>query len=169
MKRKLLSLLLITCCLAGASACSLPFGEKESASQASSTDASSVASLEESASASIEETKKTEVEKTTADMVVIRVRKTEGGETLMSVMEELQADGAMNFTVQSGMVTSINGKANPADFSSCWMLYTSDTEMSNTAWGEIDYNGGKLGSAVLGADALPVAEGEIYVWYYQSF
>lgn len=87
----------------------------------------------------------------------------------MSVMEELQADGAMNFTVQSGMVTSINGKANPADFSSCWMLYTSDTEMSNTAWGEIDYNGGKLGSAVLGADALPVAEGEIYVWYYQSF
>ena len=169
MKRKLISLWLTICCLAGVSACSLPFGEKESASQASSMDASSVASLEESASASIEETKKTEVEKTTADMVVIRVRKTEGEETLMSVMEELQADGAMNFTVQSGMVTSINGKANPADFSSCWMLYTSDTEMSNTAWGEIDYNGGKLGSAVLGADALPVAEGEIYVWYYQSF
>ena len=93
----------------------------------------------------------------------------DGEENLMSVMEELQADGLMNFTVQAGMVTSINGKANPADFSSCWMLYTSDAEMSNSAWGEIDYNGEKLGSAVLGADSLPVVEGEVYVWYYQAF
>ena len=55
------------------------------------------------------------------------------------------------------------------DFSHCWMLYTSDGEMSNAAWGEIEYNGEKLGSAVLGADALPVLEGQVYVWYYQAF
>ena len=159
MKRKLFSLLLISCCLAGASACS--FGGAESASVSSVEDTSSVAS--------VEETKKAEVEKTTDTMVAIRVLKTEGEETLMSVMEALQEDGKMNFTVQAGMITSVNGKVNPADFSSCWMLYTSDAEMSNAAWGELDYNGGKLGSAVVGADVLPVAEGEIYVWFYQSF
>ena len=148
MKRKLLSLFLVTCCLVSASACN----------------------AQDSVSASFTESvKKAGVEKTADDMVAIRVLKVDGEENLMSVMEELQTDGLMNFTVQAGMVTSINGKANPADFSSCWMLYTSDAEMSNSAWGEIDYNGEKLGSAVLGADILPVVEGEVYVWYYQSF
>ena len=165
MKQKFISLWLLICCLA-VSACSLPFGEKESVSQASLP----AESLEETSSiASIEEMKKAEVEKTTDTMVAIRVWKTEGEETLMTVMEALQEKGQMSFTVQAGMITSVNGKANPADFSSCWMLYTSDEEMSNAAWGEIDYNGGKLASSMLGADMLPVAEGEIYVWYYQSF
>ena len=159
MKRKLLFLLLAVGCLMGFSACS--FGGAESAS---------VSSVEETSSvASVEETKKAEVEKTTDTMVAIRVLKTEGEETLMSVMEALQEEGAMRFIVQAGMVTSINGKANPVDFSSCWMLYTSDAELSNSEWGELDYNDEKLGSAVVGADVLPVAEGEIYVWFYQSF
>ena len=165
MKQKFISLWLLICCLA-VSACSLPFGEKESVSQTSLP----AESLEETSSiTSIEETKKAEVEKTTDTMVAIRVWKTEGEETLMTVMEALQEEGQMSFTVKAGMITSVNGKENPADFSSCWMLYTSDEEMSNTAWGEIDYDGGKLASAVFGADTLPVAEDEIYVWYYQSF
>ena len=148
MKRKLLSLLLIMCCLVGASACN----------------------AQDSVSASFTESvKKAGVEKPADEMVAIRVLKVDGEENLMSVMEELQTDGLMNCTVHAGMVTSINGKENSADFSSCWMLYTSDAEMSNSAWGEIDYNGEKLGSAVLGADSLPVVEGEVYVWYYQAF
>ena len=159
MKRKLLFLLLAVGCLMGFSACSLGGGES-----------TSVSSNEESSSAVSEaETKKAEVEKTTDTMVAIRVLKTEGEETLMSVMEALQEEGAMRFIVQAGMVTSINGKANPVDFSSCWMLYTSDAELSNSEWGELDYNDEKLGSAVVGADVLPVAEGEVYVWFYQSF
>ena len=152
MKRKLLSLFLITCCLASVSACS--FGANDDA---------------QGSSIHSETEKRAEVEKTTEDMVAIRVCKAENNETLLSVMEDLQEDGLVNFTIQSGMVTSINGKANPADFSRCWMLYTSDAEMANTGWGELEYNGAKIGSAVLGADALPVAEGEIYVWYYQAF
>ena len=49
------------------------------------------------------------------------------------------------------------------------MLYTSDAELSNTAWGEVEYNGAKLGGAIVGAGELPVAEGQIYVWSYQGF
>ena len=84
-------------------------------------------------------------------------------------MVQLKSEGAIDFTLDNGMITSINGKANPADWSYCWMLYTADDEMSNTEWGELEYNGEKLGSAVVGADFLPAVEGEVYVWYYQAF
>ena len=67
------------------------------------------------------------------------------------------------------MITSINGKANPADWSYCWMVYTSDTSMANTEYGTYEYEGQILGSAVLGAEALPAADGGIYVWVYQKF
>ena len=152
MKCKWLSFLLIACCLAGVSACS--FGANDDA---------------QGSSIHSETEKRAEVEKTAEDMVAIRVLEADGEETLLSVMEDLQEEGLVNFTIQNGMVTGINGKDNPMDFSHCWMLYTSDGEMSNAAWGEIEYNGEKLGSAVLGADALPVLEGQVYVWYYQAF
>ena len=152
MKCKWLSFLLIACCLAGVSACSFGTGGGEGGS-----------------SIHGEAGTKAEVEKTAEDMVAIRVLEADGEETLLSVMEDLQEEGLVNFTIQNGMVMGINGKDNPIDFSHCWMLYTSDEEMANAAWGEIEYNGEKLGSAVLGADSLPVLEGEVYVWYYQAF
>ena len=151
MKRKLLSLLLMASCLVGASSCSFPFGQ----------DKVSVGYTEE--------VKMATVELTTEDMVAIRVLGVEADNTLLNLMVQLKSEGAIDFTLENGMVTSINGKENPADFSSCWMLYTSDAELSNSEWGELDYNDEKLGSAVVGADVLPVAEGEVYVWFYQSF
>ena len=151
MKRKLLSLLLMACCI-GASACSFPFGGEDTVSVSFT-----------------EEEKKAAVELATEDRVAIRVLKTNGEESLLSVMQALQADGGLTFTESGGMVTSINGKGNPADWSYCWMLYTSDEEMANIEWGELEYNGEKLGSAVVGANVLPVSEGELYVWYYQGF
>ena len=151
MKRKLLSLFLISCCLIGASACSLPFGSEDTASVSFT-----------------EGEKRAAVELTTEDRVAIRVLKTEGEETLLSVMQALQADGALTFTESGGMVTSINGKENPADWSYCWMVYTSDEEISTTEM-ELEYNGGMLRFASFGANVLPVSEGELYVWYYQGF
>ena len=41
--------------------------------------------------------------------------------------------------------------------------------MSNTEWGTVDYEGERYASAVLGADALTVIEGGLYIWEYQSF
>ena len=152
MKRKLLSLLLVACCM-GASSCAL-FSENEKVIVSDSIDGANMATIEVS----------------TDDMVAIRVLDIYADETLLNVMVELKSRGLIDFDLNQGMmVTSINGKANPADWSYCWMLYTSDTEMANNAWGEVEYQGEKLGSAVVGADFLPAVEGEVYVWYYQSF
>ena len=109
------------------------------------------------------------VELATEDMVAIRVLEVEADNTLLNLMVQLKSEGAIDFTLDNGMVTSVNGKENPKDWSYCWMLYTSDDEMSNAEWGELEYNGEKLGGAVVGADFLPAVEGEVYVWYYQAF
>ena len=71
-------------------------------------------------------------------MVAIKV--TSVGEVfLLDVMNELQAKGELSFEVDATkMVTSINGKENPADWSACWMLYTSDADFSNETYGTYD-------------------------------
>lgn len=89
--------------------------------------------------------------------------------TLIDVMERAKTDGDLTFEISGGMVTSIEGKANAVDFSACWMLYTSDAEMSNTEWGTITVGEKTLGSAIVGAEALPVVVGALYVWDYQTF
>ena len=102
--------------------------------------------------------------------VVILVEQTDGKGTLLDCMEYLaEKEETFAYKMVGGMLTEINGKANAADFSACWMLYTSDDEMSNTEWGVIEYEGATLGSAVVGAEVLLVEEGEIYVWIYQTF
>lgn len=110
------------------------------------------------------------VEKTENDLVAIRVLETDGEEMLADVMAYLQAENELAFSKDaSGMLTGINGKENPKDWSYCWMLYTSDAELSNNEWGSVEYAGQTLGSAVLGAESLPVAAGEVYVWVYTKF
>ena len=89
--------------------------------------------------------------------------------TLIDVMEKAKLEGELTYEISGGMVTSVEGTANAADFSSCWMLYTTDEEMSNTEWGTITVGEKTLGSAIVGAEALPVVEGELYVWDYQTF
>lgn len=109
------------------------------------------------------------VEKT-ENMVVITVNEAEDGVTLLSVMKTLQAEGKLSYEYGAdGMVTSIEGKENAADWSACWMLYTSDAELASTDWGTVEYHGESYGSAVVGASALEVIDGGIYIWSYQSF
>jgi hypothetical protein len=106
----------------------------------------------------------------TPTRVFFRVEKTDGKATVLDCMEYLSesVDG-FSYKITGGMVTEINGKANTADFSGCWMLFTSDTELSNNAWGVTAYEGKTLGSAILGAEALVVEAGEIYAWEYTIF
>ena len=90
--------------------------------------------------------------------------------TLANYMKSLKADKQLEFELDGkGMVSSINGIANPADYSSCWMLYTDDAANSNVAWGQIEYKDKIYGSAALGAEQLIVKEGCTYIWVYQSF
>lgn len=112
--------------------------------------------------------KKTPV-KLDGDYIVITAEEDANGKTLLAYMNELKAQDKISFELANGMVTSINGKANAADFSSCWMLYTSDSENANEAWGIVEYEEKNYGSATLGAEELLVKSGEIYIWWYQSF
>ncbi|MBQ8290956.1 MAG: hypothetical protein IJX88_00395 [Clostridia bacterium] len=110
------------------------------------------------------------VEKTTEDLVVIKVDTAGDCEYLVDIMAYLQDKEALTFTTDgAGMVSGINGQTNPADFSCCWMLYTSDTELSNAAWGTVSVDGVTYQSAAFGAEALPVADGTYYVWQYRKF
>ena len=112
---------------------------------------------------------KAEIVSKTETMVVIKVKETEGFVTLLDAMNYLKEEGELFFEISVGMVSSIEGKANPADLSSCWMLYTSDAEMSNSEWGTVEVNGSVYGSAILGAESLQVNSGEYYVWSYVTF
>lgn len=112
---------------------------------------------------------KAEIVSKTESMVVIKVNETEGFATLLDAMEYLKNEGELTFELTGGMVSSIEGKANPADWSACWMLYTSDAEMANTEWGTITYDSNVYGSAILGAESLSVSVGEYYIWSYVSF
>lgn len=89
--------------------------------------------------------------------------------TLLDYMNALKEGGELEFELSDGMVTSINGVANTADYSSCWMLYSGDADQANTAWGTVDYDGNVYGSAVLGAEALVIKEGCVYIWSYVTF
>ena len=94
------------------------------------------------------------------------------GETdmlLIEYMEQLKEKGELEFDISDGMIVSINGIENPADYSSCWMLYTSDEELSNAAWGTVEYEGKLYGSAVSGAETLKIKPDQLYIWVFKSF
>ena len=112
---------------------------------------------------------KKEAVKLDGDYVLIEAEESADGKTLLAYMQELQANGKLNFALENGMVTSIDGKQNKADYSACWMLYTSDSENANDAWGIVEYEEKEYGSAVVGAESLIVKAGELYIWWYQSF
>ena len=88
---------------------------------------------------------------------------------LIDYMKTLKDKGELDFEIENGMITSINGIANPADYSSCWMLYTSDEANSNAAWGTVQYQGKEYGSAVSGAETLKVKADQLYIWVFKSF
>ena len=101
------------------------------------------------------------------------VIKTTGQETedmtLMDYMTKLKDKGELEFVVKDGMITSINGIENPTDYSSCWMLYTSDADNANASWGTVEYDGKEYGSAISGAETLKIKQDQLYIWVFKSF
>ena len=88
---------------------------------------------------------------------------------LIDYMSQLKEKGELEFTITDGMIKSINGIENLADYSSCWMLYTSDEDNANAAWGTIEYEEKEYGSAVAGAETLKIKADQLYIWVYKSF
>ena len=91
----------------------------------------------------------------------------DGSIVLLDYMDKLKQKGQIDFNVENGMITSVNGIENAKDFSKCWMLYTSDSDNSNPAWGTVDYNGNIYGSSIFGADKLEIKKDELYFWVYK--
>ena len=89
--------------------------------------------------------------------------------TLVEYMYALKEKGELTFEMKNGMVSSVNGIENPADWSNCWMLYTGDADNANTAWGEVEYKGVVYGSAIFGAESLKIKDGCLYIWIFQAF
>lgn len=100
--------------------------------------------------------------------VIINVQNAEENQSLASYMASLE-DYKDMFTIEDGMVISINGISNALDWSACWMLYTNDEALSDTGWGTAQYNGEIFGSALYGAERLIVKNGKSYIWIYQTF
>ena len=113
-------------------------------------------------------TAKAEIVSKTETSVVIKINETEDSLTLLDAMNFLKDEGGLSFEINEGMITSIEGKGNAADWSKCWMLYTSDSEMSNPEWGTITIDGKEYGSAIVGVDALEVVVGEVYIWSFDG-
>ena len=88
--------------------------------------------------------------------------------TLMDYMTLLKQEEKLDFETKNGMISSVNGIENPADWSSCWMLYTSDEENANSSWGKVEYEGKIYGSAMFGAESLKVKDNCLYIWVFQS-
>ena len=105
----------------------------------------------------------------TETSVALYVENAEPNSILLDAMYTLQEEGKISFQMQNGMLTELNGAKNAADWSQVWMLYTSDEEFSNTAWGTYSLEDMTLGSAIVGAESLPIKAGEYYVWSYQTF
>ncbi len=101
-----------------------------------------------------------------AAVISIKNAELEKGTTLVDVMETLKDERTFVYTFSQGMLTELNGKKNGDGY--YWMLYTSDSERANTAWGSYEYKGQALGSATVGAESLPAKDGKVYVWAYQS-
>ncbi len=99
------------------------------------------------------------------EFVVIKCQTDEEGLTLVDLMDGLDD----SFVIKLGMVVSINGLENASDWSACWMLYTDDSEFSNTAWGTAEHEGKIYGSAMYGAEDLIVKKGCTYIWVYKTF
>ena len=95
------------------------------------------------------------------------VMEVQAGTKLLDYMNELKKLNEITFTIDNGMIMTIDGKS--GNSSTFWMLYTDDADNSNSQWGTYEYEGKTLGSATLGADQLPVKDGCVYVWVLQSF
>ena len=102
--------------------------------------------------------------------VAIKVETDKTDLTLANYMASLVEYQNM-FQIINGMVTSINGIENAADWSACWMLYTDDysEDCSNAGYGTIEYKEKIYNSSSLGAEKLVVKNGCTYIWIYQTF
>lgn len=88
--------------------------------------------------------------------------------TLKDLMDYLEENEEFSYTVESGMVSEINGRvANGLDHE-FWGIYTDliigEIPYYDDSWGTADYEGKIYGSALKGITELPLSGGFIYLF-----
>lgn len=109
------------------------------------------------------------VQTDTETVVTVTKALYEDGDTLETYMNRLADKNKLSFTADNGMVTVINGIEAKAADNRYWMIYTSDGDYSNDAWGTYEYDGTTYGSATKGIKELPVKVGAVYVFAISQF
>lgn len=107
-------------------------------------------------------------------LVVFTAPEIHGELSLREYFDGLVDEGIITYTLEGGMVSSINGVSNTSDFSSCWMFYSDLIELDgviygNTEWGTYEYEGKTLASCANGVETMPVVEGFTYAAVYETF
>ncbi len=105
------------------------------------------------------------------DLVVFTAPEVSADMSVKDYFDGLVEEGLLTYTISGGMVTSINGVSNPADYSYCWMFYSDLTELDgviygNAEWGAYEYGGKTLASCAYGIEEMPVVEGYTYAAVY---
>lgn len=92
------------------------------------------------------------------------------GKNLVDYLNKLQSDDKFSYSADNGYVTTVNGKT--ADYQkdrTSWMMYTSDKEMGNEAWGTYEFEGQTYYSAIVGINDYPLAEGTVILFVFCHF
>lgn len=96
-------------------------------------------------------------------------------DSLKTYLDGLAQAGEITYTMENGMITSLNGKENVSGASSgsFWMLYSDLTELDGVTYadptfGTYTYDGEQLASCSYGAEGMPVVEGYTYAIVYEE-
>ena len=105
----------------------------------------------------------------TQDTVVISVKEVTGAPTLYEVMLTLKGSGEFDFVSEDSAwgqsIVSINGVANPADWSSYWASYTTDEENGTD---ELTVDGVTWYYSAAGISSLKVKAGCSYMFKFEK-
>lgn len=111
--------------------------------------------------------------KETEDVVAITVSSkvmSLEGKNLVDYLNKLQSDDKISYEASDGYINTVNGKtADYAKDKTSWMIYTSDEEMGNAAWGTYEFEGKTYYSAVVGINDYPLVEGTVILFAFCRF
>ena len=95
--------------------------------------------------------------------------------SLLDYLSALAEEETITFTIEDGMITSVNGTENVTELTSgsYWMIYSDLTEMdgviyADPAYGTYSYGEATLASCSYGAESMPVVGGHTYALVYEE-
>lgn len=90
--------------------------------------------------------------------------------TLKNYLDVLVEKEFITYELEGTMVVTINGlTANYEKDKTSWMIYSNDSENTNTEWGTYEYEGVTYSSTTLGVVDLPIKDGCTYVFVITQF